>query len=593
VTLTFAQVRLWRADVVGECARSVGANHGRLEALGRLLTQGSRRSQTWAGEAARSAQAGHTELVEGHLRTVAAVAATAAALERAAEHVVGIVRLAAAAEEVAHGNGLAITDQGQVVAVPGWPSPADPSAAQLFSLARERARWELRDDLEQLLVRAAEVDATLRAALLEAAGGLVTTPVEGSAPELASAADTVAGVWAAASGAQPGPVRVPTAFGGPGWTPWDSAAWWLLLASSEQDAVIAEHPEVVGPADGLPAWARDRANRVLLDRADVALQAERARLSPPAGPIPPLLASGNPWVEQSSRVVAQLASVAALRAVLSQRDGRPRQLLLVDTSGRLTKAAVSTGDVDRAGHVAVFVGGLATTVGGDVRRYDTTMAQMTDLARRQSRASGDGRDVAAVTWLGYEAPQWNDIIEPGRSVLLRRAAEAGAPHLASFANGLDAARRPGEAPHLTVWAHSYGSPTAGLALAGSNTGVDDLVAFGSPGLGVTDTGALRLAPGHLHVLETGDDVVADSARFGRDPDHLPGADLLSTSRATLPDGTTGRASGGHSQYLEPGSTSAWNIAAVAAGTPQLLVRGVPCRDRAVPTDISCDLKSAG
>ena len=123
--------------------------------------------------------------------------------------------------------------------------------------------------------------------------------------------------------------------------------------------------------------------------------------------------------------------------------------------------------------------------------------------------------------------------------------------------------------------------------------MDDLVAFGSPGLGVTDTGALRLAPGHLHVLETGDDVVADSARFGRDPDHLPGADLLSTSRATLPDGTTGRASGGHSQYLEPGSTSAWNIAAVAAGTPQLLVRGVPCGDRAVPTDISCDLKSAG
>ncbi len=584
MTVSFGDLRCWRADVVAECARSVAANSSRLEALGALLTLSPRETATWDGEAAASAQARHTEVTQEHRRLVAAVAATAAALERAAEQVAGILRLAADAEEVARGQGLAITEDGQLVAVPGWPAPSDPAAAQLLALARERAGWVVRADLEQLLQRAAEVDARLRAALLDAASGLVA----------ASGGGTVAQVWAAAdNGDDPWLPLVPAALGGPGWTPWDSAAWWGLLTSSEQERVILERPELIGPADGVPAWARDRANRMLLDRAETWLVQEQARLHPPAGPVPPLLPAGNPWVEQSSRVVAQLASVRALRAVVSQRDDRIRQLLLVDTSGRLTKAAVSVGDVDRAGHVAVFVGGLTTTVNGDVRRYDTTMGQMTDLARRQSRTHGDGRDVAAVTWMGYEAPQWNDIIEPGRSVLLQRAAEAGAPPLASFANGLDASRGPAQQPQLTVWAHSYGSPTAGLALAGANTGVDDLVAFGSPGLGVNDLRQLHLPTGHVRVLETGDDVVADSARFGRDPDHLPGVDVLSTTRMALPDGTTGLASGGHSQYLAPGSTSAWNIAAVAAGTPQLLVRGVPCGDRAAPTDVSCQLVPKG
>jgi len=586
VTVSFAQVRLWRADLVGECARSVAANRARLEALGSLLTHSDPRVARWDGEGAESAQARHTEVVSEHRRMVTAVASTAAVLERAAEQVAGLLHLAQAAEDVARRHGLTITDHGLVVTVPDWPAPSDPVAAQLASQAQERARWEVRDDLEQLLARAAEVDATLRGALVAAAGGDVASPVLAG---VAQAWETAEGV--AADG--PRSPSIPEGLGGPGWTAWDNAAWWDLLTANEQEQVILEHPERVGPADGVPAWARDRANRTLLDRGETWLVQEQARLHPPPGPVPPLLPAGHLWAEQTGRVMAQLASVRALKAVVSQRDGITRQLLLVDISGRLTKAAVSVGDVDRARHVAVFVGGLTTSVNGDVRRYDTTMGQMTALAQRQSSTHGDGRDVAAVTWMGYEAPQWNDIIQPDRSVLLRRAAEAGAPQLARFANGLDAARAPGEQPHLTVWAHSYGSPTAGLALAGSNTGVDELAAFGSPGLGVRDTAQLHLPPGRLHVLETGDDVVADSGRFGRDPDHLPGADVLSTSTMPLPDGTTGVASGGHSEYLKPGSTSAWNIAAVAAGTPQLLVRGGRCGELAPPTDVSCRFTGKG
>lgn len=177
MTVSFAQVRLWRADLVGECARSVAANRARLEALGSLLTHSGPRVARWDGEAARSAQARHTEVVSEHLRMVTAVASTAAVLERAAEQVAGLLRLAQAAEDVARRHGLTITDHGLVVTVPDWPAPSDPVAAQLASQAQERARWEVRDDLEQLLARAAEVDATLRGALVAAAGGDVASPV--------------------------------------------------------------------------------------------------------------------------------------------------------------------------------------------------------------------------------------------------------------------------------------------------------------------------------------------------------------------------------------------------------------------------------
>src|SRR5690606_5485824 len=42
-------------------------------------------------------------------------------------------------------------------------------------------------------------------------------------------------------------------------------AWWNGLSEAEQDALIAAYPDQLGSADGLPASARDRANRALLD----------------------------------------------------------------------------------------------------------------------------------------------------------------------------------------------------------------------------------------------------------------------------------------------------------------------------------------
>lgn len=587
MTVTFGELRQWRGGVLVECAAGVAAQRRQIEAIGAALVASRGELAFWEGEAAAAAAVRHT-VIEAALRTASqALAETSAALAEAAEQVTAIGRLVDVVDDVAQRHALVVTEAGLVVDVPlvvAWP---DPESAQAFSLLRERARLELRDDVERLLARAAEVDDALLSALLAAADG------PGDAGLFGLGASAFPGLWLSEAADNAGPLSprvpalVPAELGGSAWSPWDRAAWWALLTPGEREQVLAERPDLVGATDGLPAWARDEANRSLLQGVERALSETELRLRP--GPGLFLL----PLVEQVAlrevhRLVAtKLASVRTVSDVLRQRDGRVRQLLLLDVSGRMAKAAVSTGDVDRAGHVAVYVGGLSTAVERDLRGYDRELGRLADQARTQSRRFGDRRDVAVVTWMGYEAPQWEDVAAPARSVLLAENARTGGRKLASFVNGLDASRASADTPHLTVLGHSYGSTTAGLALARTTTGVDDLAVFGSPGLGVDETRQLRLRSGGLYVLEAGNDLVADAGLFGRDPDALAGADVLSTASKTLPDGSRGLGSSGHSDYLTPGSTSAWNLAAVVAGTPQLLVRGGRCDKRSVPMDVSC------
>ena len=53
-------------------------------------------------------------------------------------------------------------------------------------------------------------------------------------------------------------------------SPEEAAAYWAALSPAERAAVIQQYPDVIGATDGLPAGARDEANRILLQR-DLAL----------------------------------------------------------------------------------------------------------------------------------------------------------------------------------------------------------------------------------------------------------------------------------------------------------------------------------
>ncbi len=56
----------------------------------------------------------------------------------------------------------------------------------------------------------------------------------------------------------------PGAPGTDGATPASVHDWWTSLDASQQQALIAAHPQIIGNTDGIPTAARDEANRISL-----------------------------------------------------------------------------------------------------------------------------------------------------------------------------------------------------------------------------------------------------------------------------------------------------------------------------------------
>ena len=112
--------------------------------------------------------------------------------------------------------------------------------------------------------------------------------------------------------------------------------------------------------------------------------------------------------------------------------------------------------------------------------------------------------------------------------------------------------------------------------------------FGSPGIGTGQVGDLHVPPGHTGVVEAPWDPVADLGWFGDDPNRLDGVTGLCARPATLPDGTATAGSVLHAQYLTPGTTSQFNIAATVAGLPDERIL-----DPGSAWAMSCGARSAG
>ena len=114
-----------------------------------------------------------------------------------------------------------------------------------------------------------------------------------------------------------------------------------------------------------------------------------------------------------AKLQAKLDSLDAIAKVVA-RGGR--QLLTLHTSGERAKAVVAVGDMDTAKHVAVFTPGFTTTADGDLRSNDDKMRKLQEQTRRISNQYGDHGEVATVTWMGYDAPQWADVLNPQSSL---------------------------------------------------------------------------------------------------------------------------------------------------------------------------------
>ena len=232
------------------------------------------------------------------------------------------------------------------------------------------------------------------------------------------------------------------------------AAWWSGLSAGAQLAVIRSSPASVGGLDGVPAWARDHANRLSLDRA-------RQHGGTSAG--------------------ARTARAVADRIRIEEAAGRRVQLHLLDLDEE--QVVLALGDLDTADAVGVLVPGINNSpddlpgLVGDAR----TVAGA-------ARAVEPGLEVAAVVWLGYASPN-----TPGEAAS-RSAATDGGRKLAATLDGTAAARaaagRP--QPRTSVLAHSYGTVVLDEAAdVPGRLAADSVVLLGSPGMEPSGARALE------------------------------------------------------------------------------------------------------
>lgn len=465
-------------------------------------------AECWSGPAGTAAA--------GALLAVSTVSSgVQAALEESARDLGGLVaaadeaqELAAAALATAAAGGGSPDVGGDPVVVPrpgGALEDADPWAyGQAGQAASPRAGW-LADHAF------AAADRALARALLAGA------PLSG----LGVRRDGVAFADLAARLAPVGPVLpppVPRSQPRPG--PGHVAAWWAALTAAQQAAAVGAYPAAVGALDGLPAWARDQANRLLLGRALAEL---------PAG-------------GERQRMVTAVAA-----EIVRQEDaGHVVQLLQFAPDEGLVSLAL--GDLDTAAAVAVLVPGILTSPDDDLPGLVGDAADVAAAAR----AAAPGLAVAAVAWLGYRTPA--TLLSAPSSQLAQR----GGPALDRTLDGWAVARAtPGAPPpaRTTVLAHSYGSLVASRAAqAPGPIAADALVLLGSPGTEALT--AADLEGDEVHGAWSPADPVSWSGWFGRGPASPGFGDTRLPTEATQ----------GHTQYYDQDRPTLAAIGEVVAGT---------------------------
>jgi pimeloyl-ACP methyl ester carboxylesterase len=212
-------------------------------------------------------------------------------------------------------------------------------------------------------------------------------------------------------------------------------------------------------------------------------------------PVPPVTAHTPAAAEEAPRYRPAFAEAYRETAVRMLATGCPyatwaaqgRHFLFFDPAGD-GRAAEVFGDLTTATRIAVLVPGVDTTLadfdrglGGVARRAPGVQGRT--LFQHLSKRD---RDVAVISWLGYDPPEG-----VGLAAATEGRARAGAAELAAFVRDL-LSRRPGVA--VTLIGHSYGSLVVGLA-APRLPEVTDVVTLGAPGIGAdhaADLGGARV-----------------------------------------------------------------------------------------------------
>ena len=283
-------------------------------------------------------------------------------------------------------------------------------------------------------------------------------------------------------------------------TPQQRADYWSQQSDEQKKFLCDHYPDLIGNADGVEAWARDRANRRRLPMLKQAAEADKAKLERDIANAGDNAALKADLEQRLTKVKAQLNAYKSIETALNLQDGATqcqeyRSLLTLDVENGRVLAAVAQGDVDHAKNVATVVPGIGTTVEGSLQNEIKRGANLRSAAVAEGNI--DSKDVAVVSWLGYEAPPGPSFdMEGNAEIATIDLADKGSNKLAGFLTGVNASRMYGAGDaNMTLLGHSYGSVVSGRATTKIADGVvDNEILFGSPGMGTYD-------PSEIHVPE--------------------------------------------------------------------------------------------
>ncbi|MFD3422794.1 alpha/beta hydrolase [Streptomyces decoyicus] len=303
-----------------------------------------------------------------------------------------------------------------------------------------------------------------------------------------------------------------------------------------------------------------------------------ARSAVPGTPAPPRLPAVKASTLDARYAVNRAAIAASERAAhrIGDRDrehhlhelGAPGRNFLSFSAEGDGQAVEVLGDLATAGRIAVLIPGSDTTIdtfdylGSRRASLGGGARALHDELRRVSRTP-----VAVVAWYGYRAPR-----TMSRDVVSTARATEGGGRLQRL---LEELRSVNPAARVTLLCHSYGSAVCGSAVGGMDraaaSSLAGLAVFGSPGMGVESAAELSGVPvwagrgardwiaGAPHISLS---AFGGTLGFGADP--------VSASFGAKPFAA---GSGGHSDYLAPGSLPLHNLALIAAGRTSEVSRG--------------------
>jgi pimeloyl-ACP methyl ester carboxylesterase len=498
--MDLATLRAAQPDQLQRAAQDWDAACSRLEKLAaefRAQT-GTLFEGSWAGAAADAASASLSGLSARLTATSGDMAAMAALYRDAAMGVSGAQALLRTAEDLAASNGLVIGASGEVslaapaVAAAGARLPG-PGA---MITAMPPAAQEAADLVARALALAGEVDHQVSAQLARLPGSAAAVPA--------------AGRLAGEIGREMMPPE--------GLAPGEAHDWWQALSKQAQDQLIREFPATIGWMNGLPATARNAANRLAMSQEKASLERELAQLEahpPPATDYLGAKAGYVPspafmqWQAQVAGIEHELAGISSVARALALggHAGLPPAYLLGFSSAGIGKAIVAFGNPDTAATTVTYVPGVGTALTGALSN-----SQRAANLWLQAHRADPGRSLSSIFWLDYNAPRRGLSLAglmADRQIGSIADAVAGAKSLAGFQAGLAAAHVAGVPDRTVLLGHSYGSLVVGEAAAHDGVRPDDIIFVGSPGVGVNHAAQLGIPAGHVWAGANVNDPIPD------------------------------------------------------------------------------------